>query len=87
MRHDLKDKFDDCFRNEFPATFEAAQRGEPRPHGDMSNAWWGFKTGYGAALPTTEPRSLVKQVCKTCIFIMGAFAGAVVCLISFRLLG
>lgn len=29
--------------------------------------------------PTTEPRSLVKQVCKTCLFIVGAFAGAVVC--------
>lgn len=37
--------------------------------------------------PTTEPRSLVKQVCKTCIFIMGAFAGAVVCVMVLQAKG
>lgn len=59
--NDLKAKFDECFEAEFPATFEAAQKGEPRPHGDMSNAWWGFKEGYCCALPTTEPERPIKR--------------------------
>lgn len=85
----VRQKFEDCFAGEFPATFEAAQRGEPKPHGDMSNAWWGFKKGYAAMLPTFEirPMPLVKQVCKTCIFVMGAFAGAVVCVMALQVKG
>lgn len=53
---DLKAQFDECFKREFPATYEAALRGEPKPHGDFSNAWWGFRGGYRCALPTTEPK-------------------------------
>lgn len=54
---DIKAKFDECFKAEFPATYEAVLRGEPKPHGDFSNAWWGFREGYRCALPTTEPRA------------------------------
>lgn len=59
--NDLKAKFDECFKAEFPATFQAAQKGEPRPHGDFSNAWWGFKEGYRCALPTSEPERPIKR--------------------------
>jgi hypothetical protein len=52
---DLKAKFDECFKAEFPATYEAILRGEPKPHGDFSNAWWGFREGYRCAMPTSEP--------------------------------
>lgn len=58
---DIKAKFDECFKAEFPATYEAALRGEPRPHGDFSNAWWGFREGYRCALPTTEPERSNKR--------------------------
>lgn len=39
--------------------------------------------------PTFEIRTfpMVKQVCKTCIFIMGAFAGAVVCVMVLQAKG
>jgi len=73
--NDLKAKFDECFKAEFPATFEAAQKGEPRPHGDFSNAWWGFKTGYRCALPTSEPQT-ERPVCKHCFFIAGFFTAS-----------
>lgn len=57
----LKAKFDECFKAEFPATYEAVLRGETKPHGDFSNAWWGFREGYRCALPTTEPRAPRKR--------------------------
>ncbi|MNT64625.1 hypothetical protein D3C72_2025400 [compost metagenome] len=74
--------FEECFQKEFPATFEAAQKGEPRPHGDMSSAWWGFKEGYRCALPTSEPQR-EKAVCKHCIFILGTAFGALLTLAAF----
>lgn len=55
MMTDIKAKFDECFKREFPATYEAVLRGQPEPHADFSNAWWGFREGYRCALPTTEP--------------------------------
>jgi len=41
------------------------------------------------APPTCEIRTfpVVKQVCKTCIFIIGAFAGAVICLMVLQAKG
>ena len=55
MWSQLKSKFDERFEKEFPATFEAAQKGELNPHRDMSNAWWGFKEGYTSATPIGNP--------------------------------
>ena len=73
----ILDDFEGCFQKEFPATFEAAKKGEPRPHGDMSSAWWGFKEGYRCALPTSEPQR-ERAVCKHCIFIAGFFTASII---------
>lgn len=81
MSDDLKSKFDRCFKAEFPATFEAAQRGEPKPHGDMSNAWWGFRTGYHHVAPTKDQiivrksNRLILPLFMVAAWIIGAMSG------------
>lgn len=73
---EVREEFERCFEKEFPHTYEAAMRGEPQPHGDMSCAWWGFKEGYRCALPTTEPRT-ERPICTTCYMIAGGAIGSV----------
>lgn len=76
---DIKAKFDECFKAEFPTTYEAVLRGEPKPHGDFSNAWWGFREGYRCALPTTEPVRTYKRFSDkgwVAIVVVWALAGA-----------
>lgn len=75
MRHDLKSKFDEAFKAEFPITFEAAMRGEPKPHSDFSCAWWGFREGYRCALPTTEPVKAKGSKSWTLLIVIWACAG------------
>jgi len=78
-------------REEFEAAYKAACLGRAIPRFDpaiftkdrhdeylnslVQSAWWGFKTGYRCALPTSEPQT-ERDVCKHCIFIAGFFTAS-----------
>lgn len=44
----IRDQFEDAFNALYPITYKAAKAGEPKAHGDMSCAWWGWKASRDA---------------------------------------
>lgn len=63
----IKEVFDDEFRKDFPATYEAALKGKAQEHMSYANAWWGFSRGHNYARGAT--------ICATCYACGGFLAG------------
>lgn len=43
MNEQMRKEFEVFFSDKYPLTFSAAKAGEPKAHGDMSIAWWGWQ--------------------------------------------